>query len=293
MARQNRHAPTDIIESGGEHIAAADQAAAANVLRFCGDSCGDDFDRFAAIEGDTLVSLVEAQHAGDVFRRLLIGRHGAIGEDRSFAGVISGEGELEVPVFRQEKLQIGCAGADVFFGIERIPHAETRHGLGHELHQAHGILRRDGLVIEGGLGRDDGEHESGIDVAAAHGARDQAHDLGRWRQILDAHADIRNAVLASYMAGEIAVAARDILPAADKIFRARGLRKNYRQNQAKCEALHKAPNMLPRQGYRQRRRAFQRGGRAELYRVTAAASSHRLHAHRSAWSFRPGCVKPL
>lgn len=31
MARRNRHAPTDITEPGGEHIAAADRAAAADV----------------------------------------------------------------------------------------------------------------------------------------------------------------------------------------------------------------------------------------------------------------------
>src|SRR3954463_5505840 len=82
------------------------------------------------------VGLGALEHLAHVGARLRVGRDAAVTRHRAFAGVVGGQGLLEVAaVAVEERAQVAGAALHVVGGIERVLHAQRTGGGGHELHE--------------------------------------------------------------------------------------------------------------------------------------------------------------
>ena len=150
------------------------------------------------------VLLVQGHDALHVPFRFSIGRDAAVLGHGLLAGIVGRKGQRQVAVvYVHEIAQVLDAAFDVGLGLEAVLHLQGRGGLRHELHESLGTLGGDGLVIEVGLGLDDGLDEGVVDLVLAGGLLDQGPVLRGVEACLDDHPPLLDPELVVGAGGQV------------------------------------------------------------------------------------------
>src|SRR5205814_1053635 len=109
--------------------------------------------------------LITAHDLLHVRTRLAERRHAAIPLDVALAGVVGGDGVLQIAVETAlQILEVLHAGIDVLFGIVEVLRSEPAAGARHDLHQSLRANGRAGGAVKPRFGLDDRSDQRWIDV---------------------------------------------------------------------------------------------------------------------------------